>query len=123
MVDVVIKAPSREALDAYAQTLGAPFWSDNGIVPTGPLPGGGSYFVNFCRDMVPTGRTVLSPRGEPVPEYAELDGCWVRVVMNGPNLFALGALPMPPEAITVYMPTNYPGMPEGYVQPPYGMIA
>jgi len=123
MVDVVLHAPSREALDAYAETLGPPFWSDGAIVLQGPLPDGGSYFVNVCQDTVPTGKTIKDAFGNNQPEMVPLSGCWVRIRMNGENLFALGALPMPPADFEVYMPTGYPGTPDGYVQPPYGMIA
>lgn len=128
MVEILIKAPSREALDDYAKSLGDQFWTPEthatrpGIVTSGALPGGGSYFVNICADMVPTGKTVKTAKGDNVPEYAPLDGCWARVVMNGENLFALGDLPMPPDGFVVYMPTGYPGTPDGYEQPNYGRV-
>lgn len=105
MADYLIQAPDMETLNAYAATLGPSFWDGHAIIPQGSLPGGGEYFANFALDLA------MPP------------GVWVRLRLNGENLFALGALPMPPAPIVVYPPTGTLGMPPDYVQPPYGQIA
>jgi len=129
MTDVVLSSPNKETLYEYVRDqIGPPFWDEENeiIAESGQLPGGGSYFVNECKDSIPTGKTIKI-RDIEVPEIIPLDGYWIRVRMNGENLFTLapenGGLPLPPETITVYMPTGYPGTPEGYVQPPYGMLS
>jgi hypothetical protein len=107
MYEPLLWSPDIATLNAYAITLGPPFWDPvaNAIVVQGPLPGGGEYFLNFA----------LDPDMPP--------GVWARLRINGENMFALGLLPMPPAPIVVYPPTGTPGMPDGYVQPPYGQIA
>lgn len=125
MADYVIHSPDWPTLLAYAATLPPGFYDaeKQQIIPQGPLPGGGAYFVNVAQDAVPTGKTIVDAFGNPAPEYKPLDGVWLRVRLNGENLFELGALPMPQPPIEVYPPTGTPGMPEGYQQPSYGMIA
>jgi len=123
MADYLIQAPDMATLNAYAATLGPSFWDGQAIIPQGPLPGGGSYFANFAQDTVPSGKMITDLNGNQVPEMVPLSGVWVRLRLNGENLFALGALPMPPAPIVVYPPTGAIGMPPDYVQPPYGQIA
>jgi hypothetical protein len=130
MADYLIHAPDLDALHKYAATLGPDFWDEGdeksgrapGIRQNGRLPGGGNYCVAFATDSAPTGATVKDSFGNEVPERAPLPGVWVRVRLNGENLFALGALPMPPETMTVYPPTGSEGTTKGYVQPSYGAI-
>jgi len=127
MADYLINAPDMATLNAYAATLGAPFWDGQAIVPQGPLPGGGEYFANFAQDMVPSGNTITDAFGNQVPEMVPLTGVWVRLRLNGENMFALGLLPMPPAPIVVYPPVKYLAdgvtVDTSYTQPPYGQIA
>ena len=124
MSDFLIYSPTMNTLNAYASTLGNSFWNanTNSIIPAGPLPGGGSYFVNFATDAIPTGNTITDSHGNQVPEMRQLSGVWIRVRLNGENLFALGALPLPQAPIVVYPPTGTANTPLDYVQPPYGSI-
>jgi len=125
MAEFLLKSPDLATLNAYAQTLGPPFWDPvaDAIVVQGPLPGGGEYFLNFAQDSVPSGKMVTDGMGNQVPEMVPLSDVWARLRIVGENMFALGLLPMPPAPIVVYPPTGTPGMPDGYVQPPYGAIA
>ncbi len=86
-MDIVFNAPDYATLLADAQRLGFARTGRDGtaqIATTGPVTGGGSYFLNYVGEVQqPTGATTTDARGNIVPVMAPLPGVWGRLRVNG----------------------------------------
>ncbi len=86
MMEIVFSAADAATLLAEAVRLGytaKDFLGNDHILTTGPVTGGGTYFLNVVGVVwQPTGGTI-SGRFGTVPEMAALPGVWGRLRVNG----------------------------------------